>query len=161
MTQPHDAKRGLIWIGGFKLTMGLLLAIVATGILSLIHRDVAEVVEHWVSLLRFDPENRHIASLLEKLDLVEDRQLKQIGGLTFVYSALLLTEGVGLLMKKRWAEFLTVIATGSFIPMEIHEVIKRFGFGRLTIFIINVGIVWFLIRSLRREADLPPAAQSR
>jgi uncharacterized membrane protein (DUF2068 family) len=158
MTQPHDAKRGLIWIGGFKLTMGLLLAIVATGILSLIHRDVAEVVEHWVSMLRFDPENRHIASLLEKLDLVEDRQLKQIGGLTFVYSALLLTEGVGLLMKKRWAEFLTVIATGSFIPMEIHEVIKRFGFGRLTIFIINVGIVWFLIRSLKREANVPPAA---
>jgi uncharacterized membrane protein (DUF2068 family) len=138
--------------------MGLLLAIVATGILSLIHRDVAEVVEHWVSMLRFDPENRHIASLLEKLDLVEDRQLKQIGGLTFVYSALLLTEGVGLLMKKRWAEFLTVIATGSFIPMEIHEVIKRFGFGRLTIFIINVGIVWFLIRSLKREANVPPAA---
>jgi uncharacterized membrane protein (DUF2068 family) len=158
MTQPHDAKRGLIWIGGFKLTMGLLLAVVATGILSLIHEDVADVVEHWVSMLRFDPENRHIASLLEKLDLVEDRQLKQIGGLTFVYSALLLTEGVGLLMKKRWAEFLTVIATGSFIPMEIHEVIKRFGFGRLTILIINVGIVWFLIRTLKRQADSSPAA---
>jgi uncharacterized membrane protein (DUF2068 family) len=158
MTQPHDAKRGLIWIGGFKLTMGLLLAVVATGILSLIHEDVADVVEHWVSMLRFDPENRHIASLLEKLDLVEDRQLKQIGGLTFVYSALLLTEGVGLLMKKRWAEFLTVIATGSFIPMEIHEVIKRFGFGRLTILIINVGIVWFLVRTLKRQADSAPAA---
>ena len=150
MQIQHNTERGLVWIGGFKLLMGLLLTIVATGVLSLIHKDAEAIVEHWVSLLRFDPENRHIAALLGKLDLVDDKQLKEVGGLTFVYAGLLLTEGVGLLMKKRWAEFLTVIATGSFIPLEIREVIKRFGFGRLTLLIINVGIVWFLIRSLKR-----------
>ena len=118
----HNGERGLKWIGGFKLFMGLLLTVVATGVLSLIHKDVEVVVAHWVSLLRFDPENRHIAGLLGQAGLLEDKQLKEIGGLTFVYAGLLLTEGVGLLMKKRWAEYLTVIATASFIPLEIHEV---------------------------------------
>ena len=154
MQTRQTEERGLKWIGGFKLFMGLLLIIVATGVLSLIHKDVEAVVEHWVNMLRFDPENRHIAALLEKLNLVEDRQLKQIGGLTFVYAGLLLTEGVGLLMKKRWAEFLTVFATASFIPLEIHEVITRFGIGRLSLLVINVGIVWFLIRSLKRKSGL-------
>lgn len=58
-----------------------------------------------------------------------------------LYAGLLLTERVGLLMKKRWAEFLTVFATGSFIPREIQEVITRFGIGRLSLLVINVGIV--------------------
>jgi len=136
--------------------MGLLLTAVATGVLSFIHKDVGAIVEHWVNLLRFDPENRHIAALLEKLDLVDDRQLRKIGGLTFVYAGLLLTEGAGLLLRKRWGEFLTVIATGFFIPLEIHEVIKRFDFPRMALLIINVGIVWYLLRALlgkHRQAD--------
>ena len=158
MQTQHNRERGLKWIGGFKLFMGLLLTVVATGVLALIHKDVEAVVAHWVSLLRFDPENRHIAALLAQLGLLEDKQLKEIGGFTFVYAGLLLTEGVGLLMKKRWVEFLAVIATASFIPLEIHEVIKRFGFGRLSLLIINVGIVWFLLRSLKREPGSSLAA---
>ncbi len=69
--------------------------------------------------------------------------------MTFVYLGLLFTEKLGLLMKKRLAEILTVIATASFIRLETHEVIRRFGFGRLSHLIIDVRIEWFLIRSLK------------
>ena len=45
-------------------------------------------------------------------------------GLTFAYSALFLVEGTGLFFEKRWAEYLTIVATVSFIPVEIYELLK-------------------------------------
>ena len=149
----RTGERGLKWIGGFKLLMGVLLAIVATGVLSFIHRDVEAVVEHWVEVLRFDPENRYIAALLGKLGMVDDTKLKQLSGLTFVYAAILLTEGVGLLMKKKWAEWLTVVASGGFIPLEVYEVFKNFGLWKLLLLLINVWIVWFLLGVLKRQHE--------
>ena len=149
--QTHTEERGLLWIGGFKLLMGLLLAVVATGVLSFVHSDVVAIAEHWVEVLHFDPENRHITDLLENLGLVEDRHLQQLGGVTFLYAGLLLTEGVGLMKKKRWAEYLTVVVTASLIPIELYEVIVRFGFGKLLLLIVNVWIVWYLILVLRRQ----------
>ena len=41
---------------------------------------------------------------------------------TFLYALLYLVEGIGLLLKKHWAEYFTVVATGLFIPVEIWEV---------------------------------------
>ena len=145
----------LLWIGAFKLFKGLALAVLATGVLSIVHRDVATVVERWVNILRVDPENRHIAALLGKLDLVRDKQLKEIGALTFVYSALFLTEGIGLLRKKRWAEYLTVIATSSFVPLEIYEVSTHFSWWKVILLTANGAIVWFLVRNLKgRDSTL-------
>ena len=148
---PHTEERGLLWIGGFKLLMGLLLAVVATGVLSFVHTDVVATAEHWVEVLNVDRENRYVADLLEKLGVVEDRHLRQLGGVTFLYAALLLTEGVGLMRKKRWAEYLTVVVTASLIPIELYEVIVRFGIGTLLLLVANVGIVWYLILVLRRQ----------
>src|ERR1700687_5195073 len=42
-----------------------------------------------------------------------------------VYALLEGTEGVGLAMRRRWAEYLTVIATGILIPYEAYEVIHK------------------------------------
>lgn len=152
--QQNDT-RVLLWIGAFKLFKGLALAVLATGVLSIVHRDVATVVERWVNILRVDPENRHIAALLGKLDLVRDKQLKEIGALTFVYSALFLTEGIGLLRKKRWAEYLTVIATSSFVPLEIYEVSTHFSWWKVILLTANGAIVWFLVRNLKgRDSTL-------
>ena len=73
---PKNTERGLKWIGGFKLVIGLLLAAVATGVLSLLHQDVAATVEDWGNRLHLDPESRYLAALLEQLNLVEDRHLQ-------------------------------------------------------------------------------------
>lgn len=148
-TRPEE--RGLVWIGGFKLLMGLLLTAAATGVLAFVHRDVAGIIEHWVDALHLDREGQYVSALLANLDLIQDRHLRQLSGVGFVYAALLLTEGVGLMMRKKWAEWLTVIATGALIPVEINEVILRFGFWKLLLLILNIAIVWFLIWLLKRQ----------
>jgi len=70
---------------------------------------------------------------------------------SFFYSGLLLTEGFGLWFERRWAEYLTIIATSSFIPLEVYELTRRVNDIKLWVLVINLAIVWYLIRTLRRE----------
>src|SRR5262245_50050558 len=140
-------------IGGFKLLKGLLLLAVGIGALNLLHRDIADTLGPLISHLHVDPDNRHLSRALEKLWSLDDRALKRISAGTFVYAGLLLTEGVGLLLRRRWAEYFTVLVTGSFIPLELYELTRRFTAVRLIIFGINVAVVWYLVHHLRQPAE--------
>jgi uncharacterized membrane protein (DUF2068 family) len=91
-----------LWlIGGFKLTKGLLLVAVATGALRVLHKDVADVVAAWVAHVHVDPDNRYVDRVLSALSSLDERKLKAISAGAFLYSALLLTEGTGLLLRQR------------------------------------------------------------
>ena len=154
-TRPkEEGAVGILLIGLFKLVKGVLLVAVGIGALRLLHKDIAEVVEHWVEILRVDPDNRFIHGISVKLFAVTPKQLKELSAGTFFYAALLLTEGIGLLMRKHWAEYFTVITTGAFIPLELYELGKHFTFMKVVVLAINVAIVWYLIdrvRSRRRS----------
>jgi uncharacterized membrane protein (DUF2068 family) len=144
-----SGDKALWLIGGFKLVKGLLLVVVGVGALHLVHKDVADVVAGWLDQVHVDPEGRLADRLLTRLLSVDDRRLRAISAGTFGYAALLLTEGVGLLLRKRWAEYFTVIVTGSFIPLELYELWRHVTPTRLTVIAINVAIVWYLIVLLR------------
>ncbi len=88
---------------------------------------------------------------MEKLSGVGDTQLMQISGVAFGYSCLLFTEGVGLWLQKRWAEYLTAIATSLFIPLELYEIYERFTWVRIGILALNIFIVWYLVTRLKDE----------
>ena len=150
VSAKRPSPAGLILIAVFKLLKGLALVAVGVGALKLLHRDVAESVAHWVNVLRVDPDNRYIHRILVKVLAVNPRQLREIGAGTFFYAALLLTEGVGLLLRKRWAEYFTVVTTALFIPLEIYEIARHATWMKLGVLAINVAIVWYLIRRLRR-----------
>lgn len=73
---------------------------------------------------------------------------------SFSYAALFLAEGSGLLMHKRWAEWLTIIATSSLIPFEIYEIVKEATALRIGTLIANVAVVVYLIWKLRRRSRM-------
>jgi uncharacterized membrane protein (DUF2068 family) len=60
------------------------------------------------------------------------------------YAALEATEGVGLAMRRRWAEYLTVIATGILIPYEAYEVVIHPTLFKVGALLLNVGVVGYL-----------------
>jgi uncharacterized membrane protein (DUF2068 family) len=69
-----------------------------------------------------------------------------IGIVALGYAAIFATEGIGLWLRKHWAEWFTVIATGSLIPVEVYEVFHKFNWLKLGALIGNVVIVIYLIR---------------
>jgi len=139
----------LALIGGFKLVKGLALLAVAAGAHHLLHKDIADFVATWVAQLHLDPDNRYIGKAMAGILSLDDRKLRAIGAGTLVYAALLLTEGIGLLLRRRWAEYFTVVVTGSFIPLEVYELTRRLTWGRFVLVGVNVAVVWYLIGVLR------------
>jgi uncharacterized membrane protein (DUF2068 family) len=133
----------------------LVLFAVGIGAVKLLHKDLALEVAHWADIFRVDPNNHYIQRLLERFSILDDRKLKELSVGTFFYSALLLTEGTGLLLGKRWAEYFTVVATSSFIPLEVYELTKRVSPAKLVVLLLNVAVVVYLVIELCRNRKSP------
>jgi uncharacterized membrane protein (DUF2068 family) len=140
-------------IAAFKLTKGLLLVVLGVATISLRHRDVTEILGTWVDQLHLDPGGRLVHGLLIHAADLHARRLVAIGAGMLVYAALLLTEGCGLLLRRRWAEYLTVVATGALVPLELYEIARHPTWTRLAVLVVNVVIVWYLVIRLRERAD--------
>ncbi len=146
MTQnAGKGPMGLWIIGAFKVVSAVLLIALGVGVFRNVHSDLEEEAEHIVSALKLDPGNYYVHAAIAKLSGVTVKQLRLIGVGTFAYALLYLIEGVGLLLKKHWAEYFTVIATGSLIPLEIYEVARRLTPIRVGVLAINVAIVAYLV----------------
>ncbi len=150
--QSRSRKGGggaLLAIAIFKWTKGAILLAMTFGAISLFGKDVGAQAEHWLDLARIDPDNRYIAAMLQRLDVVHTHELKELTFLTGFYAALFLTEGTGLALRKRWAEYLTIVATGLFIPLEIYELWKQVTMVRGLLLSVNVAVLVFLIWVVR------------
>ena len=62
-----------------------------------------------------------------------------------------LVEGVGLLLRKRWGEYLTIVVTASFIPFEIYEMAHKPTALKAGGIALNVVIVVYLVVRRWRE----------
>ena len=147
----HVRDRGLLLIGLFKMAKSILFFFLGIGAIHLLHKDLGDEVVRLATALKFDPESRFVSLLLDKVDLIDAHRLREISLATFGYSAVALTEGVGLLMEKVWAEYLTLILTISFLPWELYELARRPDWFRLSLLLINLAVLWYLIWLLRRK----------
>ncbi|MGH7875808.1 MAG: DUF2127 domain-containing protein, partial [Candidatus Binatia bacterium] len=133
-------KKGDEWVRGiavFKLVKGLLFLIVGFGVTTFFQKDMAEQVTGWMRLSWLRQENRDIGTLLSWSLGVSRRDIGVLEVSIFVYGALLLIEGLGLLLLKRWAEYLTVLSTAVFIPLEVWSDVRHFGLIKTVILFLN------------------------
>jgi uncharacterized membrane protein (DUF2068 family) len=70
------------------------------------------------------------------------------------YALLEGTEGIGLAMRRRWAEYLTVIATGLLIPYEVYELVHRVTLFKIGALLVNVAVVGYLAWRKRLFRDV-------
>lgn len=146
----HRHDRGLLTIAIFKLAKAAFFFSMGLGAFRLLHRDLTDEVMKLATALRFDPEGRLVNLVLEKVDLIDPHRLREIGLATFAYSGLALTEGMGLLLEKPWAEYLTLILTVSFLPWELYELARRPSWIRLGLLLTNLAVLAYLVWLLRR-----------
>jgi uncharacterized membrane protein (DUF2068 family) len=86
---------------------------------------------------------------LEKALAAKPSTLALITCLLGAYAALQVVEGVGLWLLKRWGEYLAVVATSVFLPLEIYDLIKGVTMTRVVTLTINVAAVLYLLISKR------------
>jgi uncharacterized membrane protein (DUF2068 family) len=156
---PHD--RGLLLIGLFKLGKSIFFFCIGVGAIHLLHKDLGDEVLRLATRFNFDPESRIVSLVLEKVDLIDAHRLREIGFGTFAYSALALTEGIGLLREKEWAEYLTLILTISFLPWELFELVRRPDWFRLGLLLINLAVLAYLVWLLQRKKKAELGVEER
>jgi uncharacterized membrane protein (DUF2068 family) len=159
---PHDrSSLFLVLIGITKLIKASLLIAVGVGIRHLLKGDAEEILKHWVHAIRVDPDNHYIHLAIAKVTGLDEHTLRRLSLGTFAYAGLLTCEGVGLVLRKRWAEYLTIVATTSLLPLEIYENIHHLTIVKLIVFLLNLVIVAYLVYQLCRthpHRPSPPAA---
>lgn len=149
--EHKHAAYGLVVIGIFKLIKSALLLGLGVGLILGRDRDLGQVASNWIDAVWIS--RPMFDSLLSKLSSLDQRTLEHVAAASFVYSALLLIEGIGLCRKKRWAEFLTVAITASLLPFEFYELIHHLTATRVGITVVNAVILWYLLRQLVRPRD--------
>jgi uncharacterized membrane protein (DUF2068 family) len=165
----NSSPNGLIrLVAAFKLLKAAALILGGIGILRLIHTDTATQLDHSVLRLGLDPGSRYVNRAIEWATQTSPYKFRVLGLGSFVYAALFLTEGVGLWFLKRWAEWFTVIITGSLVPLECYEIFLRPTAIKILLLIINIAIVGYLLYRIvknpqapHREADESPNQLTR
>jgi uncharacterized membrane protein (DUF2068 family) len=85
------------------------------------------------------------AALLTRLGNVQSHSLLVIATVAAIYAVVSGCESVGLWRERRWAEYLTVLTTAGFLPLEIHEIVQRVTFVRIGAFAVNIAILVYLV----------------
>ena len=158
-THSHpDRNRWLIAIGVLKLLKAVLFVSMGFGVINLLHKDIADVLLRAATALRFDPENRIRQHGCWKVGVCSDpHRLKEISFAIFLYAALDIIEGTGLVLEKVWAEYFTLILTGSFLPWELYEIIRHVTVLKIVLTILNLAGLYLSGDCGQRKGARTPA----
>jgi uncharacterized membrane protein (DUF2068 family) len=159
ITPPSKVEsRWLVVIGVLKLLKAGFLIAFAFAALGMLHHDLTVETYRLAEFLHVDPENRFMEFVLRKVGGYNDTTLKHVSEFIFAYAAIYLIEGIGLIRRKRWAEWMTTIVTASFIPIELWHLWTHPSWGKVIVITINVLILIYLIRVLKHTTHHVPLA---
>jgi uncharacterized membrane protein (DUF2068 family) len=93
--------------------------------------------------------NHGIVHDLQRLFAFSITNLYLAGTAVAAYALMEGVEAVGLWFGRRWAEYLTFIATIVFVPYEVDELIKGVSALKALAFVLNVGVAAYLLFAKR------------
>lgn len=150
-TNPKSHRAGLVVIASYKLLGALVCVAIGVGALHLVGKDIDDVLARLTTDLRL-PESRFVNFMFDKIELLDDPMLKRIGFAAFCYAALGFIEAVGLYLEQAWGELITLVVTASFLPIEVHEMMRRLTWLRTGLFVINLVVLLYLVWMLGEKA---------
>lgn len=147
----NRSARFLKLIAVERLVRGVVLFV--AGIYLLFHTgtDIARLAYHVARAFGLDPTRPWLRHSVDKLGRLGHHEVQVFGAAAIAYGVLETVEGVGLYLHKRWAEWLTVIATSLLVPLELYELVHKPSALKAGGLALNVVIVLYLIRVVRRH----------
>ena len=152
-------NRGELTVAGvravalFEAAKGLLVVLVGCGLLALVHRDVQHVAESLVRHMHLNPARHYPRIFISAAGRMNDRRLVLVALGAFAYAAVRLTEAYGLWFVRHWAEWLAIVSTGLYIPVEIFELVRHATVTRALILVGNLAILGVVLYARFRVSD--------
>jgi len=146
-TPTRDA--GLVAIAVFKFLKGVTLIALGLGAFRLLNPVTVHRLTDWLLHFSLTTGQRFVDKAIDLLSKLTRGHAAALGLGAIAYGSLFTVEGIGLWKGKRWAEYLTVIATSLLIPFEIYELTRRLTVVRVSALVVNVAAVVYLVYRLR------------
>jgi len=114
-----------------------------------LHHDYTEIMSDLSGTTPGEAQVRGVLGYLGRAFKYSPTRLIQLGLLVVAYAALEATEMVGLWFAKRWAEYVTFIATTLLVPIEVYELYLSVSAFKVLTLVINLAIVIYLLLAKR------------
>ena len=151
MTAGESGGR-LIWLIALERSLrGLVLLAAGIYLIAKSGSNFGSIANHLARRIELDPQRPFIRHFVAKLGRLGKHEVKLFGAGAIGYGLLELVEGGGLFYRKRWAEWLTVIATSLLVPLEACELVRHPSWLKAGGIAVNVAIVVYLYRVVRRK----------
>ena len=136
-------------IAVFKVIKSAISIALGIGLLRMVHHNVSEFLATYViNPFHFDPESRFWAGALEEASKITPHSLRLASYAAFVYAAIFMTEGIGLYLRKHWAEYMVLFSTGLLLPIEFYEIYLQLTWWKVGVVLVNFAILVYLIHRL-------------
>ena len=153
---PEDPSSIAAWedfvlrlIALYKLSKTLVFIALGVGMLHLLHHNVQELLRTYViEPMHFDPDSRLVKWSVDSAAQLTDHKIRIFGYGAFIAATFFAIEGIGLFLRKHWAEYLVLISTGSLLPLEIYEMWVHIEWWKASVLVGNIAILLYLVHRL-------------
>lgn len=148
--------RTVRFVACFEALKGLVVLLAATGVLSLIHRDVHGLAALLVAHTHLNPASKYPRIFLDAASHLQDTRLVLLALGAAAYALVRLVEAYGLYFERTWAELLAAGSGAIYVPFEIVELLRHLTWYGTAILLLNLLVVVVMVRALlsRRRAGV-------
>jgi uncharacterized membrane protein (DUF2068 family) len=137
-------RRGLRTVAVFEAIKGVLVVAAACGLLTLLHKDVADEVARLVERLHVNPEGHVSQVFLRAASNLTDAKLWAAAA-GAAYSLVRFIEAYGLWKGRIWAEWFALLSGSMYLPWEIYEVMAHFSPTHVILLGFNLTVVLYML----------------
>jgi len=161
---PKGQDRLIPWIAAERGFRAVVLLAVGIVLVTHPHANWASEIGHFAQRLGLDPKGNWIQKIIDKVSKISVNEDVVFGVAAIGYGVLEAAEAYGLWTRRRWGEWLTVVATSLLFIPEIWELAKSATFLKIGAILVNIAVVVYLLYRLRRDerpAGSAPLGSSR
>ncbi len=155
----RTSAAGLRAVAVFEAAKGIVVILLAAGLLSLLHKDYEDIAERMLIHLHINAEHRVGSAVLRAASRMTDARLWGIAAGAVAYAAVRFTEAWGLWNRRVWAEWFALLSGAMYLPWEIVKLVERPNWLHSTVFLVNVAILLYMIYIRIAECRAPALAE--
>lgn len=149
-SSPMKTSGSVRAVALLEAAKGTLVFLAGFGALSLVHRDAQRIAEELIGHLHLNPAKRYPSIFIEAAGHLTDTRLWFLTSLATAYGLLRFLEAYGLWRERPWAEWLAAGSGAIYIPFELYELIRGFGWVSVGALVVNLLVVGVMINALHR-----------
>jgi uncharacterized membrane protein (DUF2068 family) len=153
------AERAVRIVAWLEAAKGIVVLLAASGLLSLIHKDVYDIAARWIEHAHLNPASHYPQIFLDAAGKLGDQHLLMLALGAAAYATVRLVEAYGLFFERAWAEVLAAASGAIYLPFEVLGLVHQRSWHGALLLALNLAVVALMLRALRRRRNGRPSPE--